>query len=385
MSHSGTLNKVRNFEAAMERAGNTVLANVDPVETMRTVALASTIHDDVFNYPAPSDFKKPIDLYPQDTRSSSDTANREFSEQFDLQKMISDKNLTIEGNEGSKLLRINWRSRKGKTLHTMNSVTENGIWSAVGSASGIQANSIFKVSGSASIEFDLVASNDGIQNTTMNPLDLTDEDEVADVFVPIYFGSGANSVLVTAIWGNDLTTNYWTWEEQYAQADGSDFRNGWNLLKFPWSEAIETGTVDPATIDSFKIIIEADPPINNIRVDNIMFSIGRNFDLKYYSKYLLKNTAGTWISKTSSDDDTVVLDNDGIQLFLLEGLKACAQQTEGEDSSFDINYANRELHGDPSSPDPDARIGLYAKYRREHPSQAKKAVARYSSGPRFRR
>ena len=364
--HGGSLNRVRNIEALFERSANTLLSKLDPIDTMRIAALTNTIHDDVYNYSLPSDFKKIIDLYPQDNRNSSDTAGRRYAEKFDLTKALANKTLTIEGSEGDKILRVNWRSRAGRTIHTMNSLTDNGTWSAVASATGLIANSIFKVSGSASIEFDIVASGDGIQNSTMTTIDLTDEDEVGDFFVWVYLGTASIVTSISARWGNDLTTNYWSSVAQTTQADGTEFKIGWNLIKFPWSTATETGTVAPSTIDSFRITF-ASTAQNNVRVDNIICSIGRNFDIKYYSKFLIKNSAGTWITRTASDDDTVVLDNDAIQILLLEDLKAAAQQVEGADSTFDITFATSELDT------------LYKRYKAEHSSEAKKKIGFYGT------
>jgi hypothetical protein len=266
----------------------------------------------------------------------------------------------------------------------MNSLTSGGTWIVVGSATGLQVSTLYKVSGSGSIEFDVVSSGDGIQTTNNTVQDFTNENGNADVIIPIFFGSIANLTSVTAIWGNDLTTKYWTSVAQTAQADGTAFKTGWNYIRFPWSTATQTGTNIVTAFDSFKLTIQSTGAIANVRVDNIIFSIGRNFDIKYYSKYLIKNTARIFLTRTTSDDDIVVLNNDAIQIFLLEGLKNVAQQVEGEDSSFDINYANKELYGDASSPDSAGRLGLYARYRSEYPSQAKKAVTSYSSGPRFR-
>lgn len=367
--HGGTLNKVRNVEMLLERAANTMLAKIDPVSTIRSAPLAQTIHDDFYTYPLPSDYKKIIDLAPQDNRDNKDTSNRRYAESFDVGKALQSKTISIEGSEGSKIIRINWRSRKGKTLHTMNSLTDNGTWSAVGSATGLKANTIFKVSGNASIEFDVVASGDGIKNSDMTAIDLTDEDEVADGFVWVYLGSIANLTSISGVWGNDLTTNYWTSQAQTTQADGTAFKVGWNLIKFPWATATETGTVDPVTVDSFKLTLATVGAISNVRVDNIIFSIGRAFDIKYYSKFIIKNTAGTWITRTTSDEDIVVLDNDEIQIYHLECLIAAAQQIEGVDSVFDINFARGELET------------LYKKYRVEHPTQAKSAVTSYGSKP----
>jgi hypothetical protein len=119
--------------------------------------------------------------------------------------------------------------------------------------------------------------------------------------------------------------------------------------------------------------------LTNVRVDNITFAVGRNFDIKYYSKYFMKNTSGTWISRTSADTDSVVFDDDEINIYIYECLLEMAHQVEGEDSSFDMGFALRKLNGNPDSPDPIERMGLYAKYRGEHPSQNKKAVTSYGS------
>ncbi len=372
MGHGGTLNKVRNIEALYERAATIFLSKCKPLETMRLGTLASTIHDDVYNYALQDDYNSLIDLMPQDNRDNWDKAFRRKAGQFDLEKAIKEKTISIEGSEGSKFIRINWRSRAGKTLNSMNSLTANGTWSAVGTASGIKANDIFKISGSASIEFDLVTTGDGIQNTTMTAVDMTDEDEVADIFVWVYLPSTTGVTSISAVWGNDLTTNYWTSTAQTTQADGSAFKVGWNQIKFSWASSTESGTVDPATIDSFKITIAASA-MNNVRVDNIVFSIGRNFDMKYYSKCLFKNSAGTYISQPASDNDYVLIDNDSLPIFLFELLVQMAHQVEGTDSAFDLNFAAGQL------------AELYPSFRSEHPDQRKKVAGRYTSLPRFNR
>lgn len=379
MLHGANVDTIDNLDMLFERTANLVLSKIDVIDTERIVALAQTVHDDFYNYSLPSDYRKLIDLIPQDNRTILDTANRTTAAPFDLKKMFANKSISIESSEGTKFIRINWRSRGNKTLNTMDSLTGNGTWSAQGSATGLKANTIFKTTGSASIEFDLFATGAGIKNTTMNSVDMTNEDEVADIFVPVFFGSVANLTSVSAVWGNDVTTKFWTSTAQTTQADGTAFRVGWNIIKFPWSTATETGTVDPTAIDSFQLTVAATGVISNIRVDNIVFSIGRNFDIKYYSKYILKNSAGTWINRYTSDEDTIVLDSDAIQIWHLENLIAVAQQMEN--SGFDIEWARRELNGDPNATDPVQKAGLYAKYRKEHPSQAKKPIVYYGSAP----
>ena len=380
---AASVDDVANLYQLLERASNTMLAKIDPIETERIAALSSLVYDDVYDYALPSDYKKIIDLYPQVDRGSWDRAARKYAEPFDAQKLIKEKQITIESSEGTKFIRINWRTRGAKILHSMNSLTANGTWSAVGSATGLKAQTLFKVSGNASIEFDLVATGDGIQNTAMTALDLTDEDEIADVFVWVYLPSAPTSI--TAIWGNDLTTNYWTGVAQTAQADGTAFKVGWNLIKFPWSTATETGTVAPATIDSFRLTVSSSSALTNVRVDDIKFVVGRNFDIKYYSQYSFKNAGGTWINQPTTDADTLIHTGTAYQIFLLESRIAIAQQLiKDPRSALSATLWERvQLNGDIQATDRALRLGLYAYYRSEYPSMSKKATTSYAGLPRF--
>ena len=374
LGHGGTLNKVRNIEELFERSASKFLARCKPLETMRTGVLASTIHDDLNDYALHSDYNSLIDLIPQDNRGSWDSAFRNAAGRFDLEKATRNRTVSIEGSEGTKIIRINWKSRSSALLNTCDSLTANGTWSIVATASGLVIDTITKRKGSASLRFDVATTGDGIDNDDMTAVDLTDEDEVADVLFDLYIKNSAdlaNFNSITAIWGNNLTTTLWTGVAQTAQADGTAFKIGWNQIKVPWNTATETGTVAPATIDSFRVTTNIDAAIGDLRLDNIRFSIGRNFDIKYYSKYLYKTTAGVYISKPTSDDDSVTIDNDSLPLFLFELLKDMAHQVEGTDSAFDISYAERELKE------------LYPAFRAEYPSQSKKMIRSYGGSPRW--
>jgi hypothetical protein len=371
MGHGSTLNKIRNIEALFERAASKLLLKAKPLETMRLTSLTQTVHDDLNSYALPSDYNALLDLSPQADRTNWDVAFRTSAGRFDSEKAIKNRTISIEGSEGSKIIRINWKSRAAKVLNKLDSLTANGTWSAVTGATNVALNTIFKVSGQGSIEFDLTATGGGIKNDTMTTVNLTDEDEVADIFVWVYLPS-VSLTSIACRFGNDLTANYWTPTPQTTQADGTALKIGWNLIKFSWTGATETGTVSPSTIDAFQLTINGSTPINNIRVDNILFSIGRAFDIKYYTKYLFKNSSGSYLSRPTSDDDTILIDNDSLPLFLYECLKEMAHQMEGSDSDFDIKYAVAELEA------------LYPAFRSEHPDQRKKLAMTYGSKPRFR-
>lgn len=367
LSHSGTLNKVRNQAEMFERSIARFLLKCHPLETIRTRSLTDTIHDDLNDYAVPSDFLSLIDLIPQANRNLWDMAYRDNAGRFDLQKAINNRVVSIEGSEGSKIIRINWKTRSPKVLNAMDSLTANGTWSVVAGATGLLRDTIIYRKGSASVRFDAATTGDGIQNTAMTQIDMTDEDEVADVLFDLYIRDAtelAKLTSITARWGNDLTAIYWTGVAQTLQADASAFQVGWNEIKVPWSTATETGTVDPAAIDSLRFTVTITSAINDLRIDNVRFSIGRNFDMKYYSKFLIRNAASTLISLTTTDNDSVLVDNDTLPLLLLELLTDMAHQMEGSDSAFDIGFAENQLKT------------LYPAYRSLNPSQVKRVAGR---------
>lgn len=375
MGHGGTLNKVRNIEQLAERAASSFQLKAKPVQTMRRGVLSHTVLDDVFNYLGPTDFGSLIDLIPQDNRTTWDKAYRNLAGQFDLEKARVNRTVSIEGDGGEKIIRVNWRTRAPKVLNSMNSVTSNGTWGVVGTASNVSADEIMKRNGSASIKFDVAADGDGIQNSTMSAIDCTTENQIGDIFYDLLIENATDLAAfegITTIWGNDLTTAFWTGSQQVAQADGTAFRAGWNVVRVPWETATQKGTVAPASIDSLKFTLNILSPITGIRIDNVRVGIGRPFELKYYSKFLYKDsTTGVYKSLPSSDDDLVTIDNDSLPLYLFELLKGMAHQVEGTDAAFDINYARQELEE------------LFPHFRSENQDQRKKAVGRYTRGPRW--
>lgn len=379
MGHGNSLAKVRNEMALFERAGNNMRSKVDIITTIRTNSLAQAVHDDIYNYSVPSDYGKLIDLYPSGNRNSFDISRKIDLVAFDLLKSLQHKRVAIESNNGARFIRINWDKSTPKTLAAMNSVTN---WSAAGGASNLLLDILYAISGGKSLRFSVGASGGYIENTSLDALDLSEWDEQAEFYVRVYLPTITGVTSVQLLFGNDLTTNYWTTVAQTTQADGTAFKTGWNLIKFAWSGSTETGTVAPATIDSARVVINTSAAIDNIRVDNITVSLGHIFDIKYYSSYLFTNASGTWIRQPTVDADSVMVDELGLNIYLYECLLAMAQQMEGEDSGFDIEFALNALNGTRSSADPGAKAGLYAQYRKEYPSQVKKEVVTYFSMPR---
>lgn len=388
MAHMGTLNKVRNFSQLLQRAINTMLMKIDPIETERRAPLASPIHTDIYNYVAPTDYKRTIDIYPEDNRTPRDRSQYEFIEYFGAET-FRNKRISIESNNGVKYLRVNWKSWPILRFGSLDSTTaDGGTWIAVGTATAPVQDLLVKIWGTGSLKFSTLASGDGISNIGLNQFDLSNWNQESYFFKSLYIPDStslANLTAVNAFVGNDITTKYWTLPPQTTQFDGTAFQIGWNLIGFNWANATQTGTVSPSTLKAYKVTFTTTGPLTNVRLDNIVASLGRMFEMKYYSKYGIINVSGAWTNLTEDDEDEIVFDEDSINILLHEALINVAQQLEGEDMGSDVTYANRVLHGDPTATDVSGRVGLYAQYRKAYPSQSKKPVGRWSSGPRFRR
>lgn len=386
LSHGGTLNKVRNRYYLYKRVANTVLSKIKPLESIRTSQLV--VSTDNYTYQLPSDFYALIGIYPQGERNWNEEGERTTVEDFDRKKKIDDKKFSIEGINGTKVVRIDWDTRPSKVLHSMESVTSNGTWVASGTTTNILTDTIYKITGGGSVRFDVGVSGSGIANTTMASVDLTTEDEIADLYLSFYIKDAVELAKLTSVsarWGNDVTTAYWEGVAQTQNADGTAFSIGWNTVKIPWSTATETGTVNPATIDSARVTFATTGTLNDVRVDNLMFSIGYAFDNKYYSKYLFQTAAGAYISQPTTDTDLLILDDDALNIFIYECLDEMAHQVEGEDSRFDMEQARKKLHGDNSASDYAGRVGLYAMYRANYPTQEKKIISSYGMKPKWYR
>lgn len=375
MGHGGSLAKVQNKYYMYERAANNMRAKLDLITALRTQPLTNAIHSDIYNYALPSDYGKLVDIYPQQNRQSGDFAFRKGAVNFDLHRLFKNKQLSIESENGTRYLRLNWDINTTKTLSAVNSSTG---WAAVGTAANIAEDTLYKISGSKSLAFDVVATGDGVQNTSLDVLDLSSWDEQATFFLWLYIPDTDNIASLTARWGNDVSANYWE-ATASTQADGTAFKTGWNLVKFLWSAATETGTVDPSAIDSFYLSVTGSAQ-TKYRLDNVIVSLGEIFELKYYSNYLFQTTAGVYIQRPTTDSDVLLVEDIGFNIFLYECLIAMAQQQEGEDSNFDLQFAYVQLNGNPGSPDPSQRLGLYRQYKKEYPSQAKKQVGNWFGG-----
>lgn len=337
--HGSSLNKVQDvYNLIYEGAGNFLL-RVDAQESIRSSLLSNALYDQVYNYTAPADLKgdKVIDFRPQANRTSGDNFNAVYSEEFDRNKFGGD--FTVENKNGVKSLRIAKTLYSGVTLNDSNTLTENGTWAATASAQNLAADTFYKLSGSASLRFDLAASGSTgyIENSTMTAVDASSIKNNGAIFIPVYLSTAANVTSVALRWGSSSSDYYSV--TVTTTTDATAFVDGWNILRFDWYNLTPTGTPVDTAIDYLRVTLAYNGTATPYcRVDNIVARRGELYETIYYSKYLFRSSAGVWKDKPTADDDYIILDTEAANCLLYEVAEIVGQELQGEDATFDITY-----------------------------------------------
>lgn len=367
LMHNTSINKIQNFNGVVNRAGKELMTDLDPMETVRIAQIQNAIYDKVYDYVLPTDVKgnKIIDIRPQVNRQTNDSFFQEYSKEFDQYK--SNNKFEVRYNSGVKTLRLSKNVKPGIMLNDCNGISTNGAWAVGNDAENLSQDKLYKISGSASLKFDLDGSTtDGyLENSTMDSKDLSDYENIGAIFMWVYIPDTSIMTSIDLRWGND-SSNYWNSTE--TTGSNSDFETGWNLIRFDWNGATETGSPDSSAIDYLRATINYDGTTDtDLRIDNIMSKLGDIYELEYYSKYLFKDSSGNWIESITDDSDIVNLDVDSYNILTYKCAEISASQMQGESSSFDLSVYS------------DKYSSAVSKYKRTYKSQVQKPIETYYS------
>ncbi len=365
--HGTSLSKIQGPLDLIYEAGRNVLQDCDPIETKRKAQIANALYDNVYDYTSPTDLKgnKIIDIRRQVNRLQSDNFSQNFNENFDLKKELTNNNFTIESRDSTKFFRIAKSITVGKTIHDMNSITGNGTWAVGGDTENLTQDTLNKVSGSASLNFDLDGSGTTgyIENSDFTDVDLSDHEDKSALFLWLYIPDTSIFTSCDLRWGSSSSAY---WNVIVTSGHASVFQNGWNLLRFDWNGATKTGSPDSSAINYAKVTLTYDGTADtDFRVDNIISNLGDIFDVLYYSKYLFQNSSGTYIEKPTADTDLINLDTDSYNLLLIKTAEKASQQIQGEDNNFDFEVFRDEYES------------AVKDYNQKYPSEAIKTQIRY--------
>lgn len=373
--HGTSLAKVLSFESVAAEAARNVLSRINPNETIRTAAIDNAVFDDVTCYAAPSDIKgdKVIDVYPQVNRMGADNFTRVFPESFDRE--ATQNTLSVENKNGLKFLRL--REDVSTPMTVVTDVNSTTGWSVSNGASNLQLDQLNFVSGNASIRFNISGSNATVENSTLSAVNLSTIDQQTSMFVWVFIPNGTTVSSFTGRIGSNAS-NYYSKTVTVTHARQA-FSDGWNLLRFSFDGATETGTVDWGAITYVRLDFEFDGDANNFRLDSIVAGIGEIYEIKYYTRFLFKSADGVYKEIPTLGTDTIELETDAYNILMYELAYLLTQEIQGTNGSFDESFFAKQLgiNADGSL----APGGMYRRYQMNYPSQHKKARSTYYKMP----
>lgn len=373
--HGTTTNKIPNVYGVISRAARAVLLDVDPKETQRIVQMPQ-IFCDTFDYALPPDVKgdRIVDLALQAGRLPWEIFGQTYAENFDAYKLNSYRNTVYtQWNTGVKSIRI-----EAPFLTSPVTLTDTGSligWAATTGATALSLDQTNNVAGGGGLVFNLLAGNTTgyIENSTLNPVDLTSMVNIATGFLWVYMPTGSAITSVDVRWGTN-STNYYHYTATQTQ-QGTAFTNGWNLIALPWVNATLVGTPTSTLYQYVRVTPTYNSTLQTgFEICNLTFTDGYYFNLQYYSKYLFRdpNTNAFQETVTSNLDNNKIinLDTESYNLLFNKVAFYVAQSLQGSDAQYDADYWQTEYKD------------ALARYQGMNPSEAIDKAEPYYRMPR---
>lgn len=365
--HGASINKVAGdfYDLCLEASMN-LQNRISLPSQIRTTSIPNGVFGDIFDYALPSDIymDKIIGINFSNNDKSGENFRHRFIKEFDQNR--ENKTLAVSYNSGVKTLRLSYSIGSSLKLNSMESPTDDGTWAASVDAGGLVADTLNKVEGNGSLRFNLDgATTSGVlTNSTSTAVDLTDYEDVGSIFMSIYLPDADMLTSLNLKWGDDAS-NYWS-VSTTTQQDGTAFKQGWNIIRFDWDSATETGTPTVTSVNYYVLTITYDGDAhNNLRVDNLTIKNGEVMDMTYYSSNLFTSSSGTYLIKPTSDNDLVNGGEEVANMLVYEISYILSHEIFGEDSAFDFQFLSVE------------KENQYKKYGKQNPSQNIKKTGTY--------
>ncbi len=335
-----TSDKIPGILSILKRAGRQLLLDIDPDESRRTMEITNALYDQVFDYPLPSDVKgdRVIDIRPYVNRDWK--FQQRNAESFDFDKEAT--TFVVEYNSGVKSIRISAPITAPRTIDQFTSLTDGGTWAVGDDATNLTLDTLNFVQGSSSINFDMsgVGTTAFVEKTYTTTIDMSADEDISALFLYVYFPDSSAITNVNLRWGDSATVY---WNRTVTQAQDGAFHNGWNLLRFDWNGATQTGSPTSSAFKYARITITYDGTAEtDIRLDNLVSTRGKIFEIEYYSKFLYTTTAGVYQEDPLNDSDIVKLDTDSYNIYLNKVAEFACQTVQKLNA--DLPYFKKEYN-----------------------------------------
>ncbi len=330
----GNVNQSKDIFGVLEEGSDNLLTEIKPKDLSKRIIIENALYDQVERFHCPDDLdqKLVMQVYRLKGQQNIDTfynpvfqaTNRRFD-----QHRIGDKNMiTVEWDQGVKYLKLSdmnqsangiINSNDGLTIHTMNSINENGLWTSFGNVTDLYTDTLTYIAGTGSLRFTINPSSNtgGIENRTLKPfslvefltvgkiftwLDIPNVNQIQTVTLEMYSSAGN---------GYSITVN--------GPHDTNDFQLGPNMMGFILdpSNMRTIGNPDPANLNHVKFTFVSNGTLlmNNVRMDNIVARKGTVYGIQYISQFMFKDKNGLFKQYATETTDELILGPEAARLY----------------------------------------------------------------------
>lgn len=312
----------RKFRLSVSHANDIIYDDSDGTYDLPT-SVATAVQSNKYEFHCPTDLKgrKIIDIVKRTDRPTTAQYRLVGEEEFDRRKTVDRYLVSISDNSLERRLLVSGIDEiTTETVNSVDSVTGNGTWSAVGGASAVanETESFVEGDGAVSFTSDLGSATAGIKNSTMTAVDIEAiSDNDGSVYVWVYIPEASNITSFTLDIGSSSTA-YRSMTVTHT-TDLVAFYAGWNLLRFDFGDATDTGTPDMGAVDYVSFYVNKDTAkavATGWIVDAVIAANDSGNDVLYYSKYPWMSTDGVFKLESDDDDDFLVCDSDEYNMFV---------------------------------------------------------------------
>ena len=389
----GSMSSTTQQDRIFERAIRDVISDIDFYSTKRRVPLSidganavysettdgtydSDVRSDILEEEDDYFFHCPTDLKGNavvDIRKRYDKGFDPFClttpEEFLRKKSYSEEMVALDVNQFSmkKLMVSGIEDIDTEMIHNCDTYDGDGTWAADGAQiTAVATETSNYVEGIGAIGFTTVTG--AIAGGTLTVSDMTAVDisdyEDHSVYVWVYIPMATDLTSFTLKWGSSSAAYFSRTVTK--THDGVSFFVGWNLLRFPWADATETGTVVETAIDYLQLTVikgASNTGTTGWIMDRIIAQEDSEFDVIYYTDHPWQNTSGVYLMESTSDTDLLNADLTEYNLYVLKAAQYCSgflDEERGEEK-YRAEYEKRKQ--DYISQHPSERMNLTTSYQ----------------------
>ena len=214
-------------------------------------------------------------------------------------------------------------------VHNCDTYDGDGTWTADGSQiTAVATETDNYVCGTGAVGFTTVSgalAGGTLTNSNMDAVDLSGYTS-HNLYIWVYIPMATGITSFTLKWGSSASAYYS--KTVTATHDNTAFYVGWNLLKFSWPGATETGTVDDENIDYLQLTLikgATNTGTTGWIMDRIIAVQDSEHAVVYYTRYGWQTTAGIYLEDSTADTDKLNVEANGYKLILHRALEYCSE------------------------------------------------------------